>query len=179
MKKEIPCAAVSFNYQRTVQMTSTLVFIHGLESTSQGTKGLYFRQHFPEMIIEDYAGNFSQRMRKLSGILAGKDTLILVGSSYGGLMAAQFAVQNEERVRRLILLAPALNLPEFSPVIHHQLLIPAIIYHGTGDNIVDPYVVKSIAGKVFLHLEHHLVDDDHSLHSTFAALDWRKLLQPD
>jgi hypothetical protein len=26
-------------------------------------------------------------------------------------------------------------------------------------------------------LEHHLVDDDHSLHNTFTALDWRKLLQ--
>jgi pimeloyl-ACP methyl ester carboxylesterase len=158
-------------------MAPALVFIHGLESTAQGTKGLYFRQNFPEMIIEDYAGNFEQRMRKLSGVLAGKHGLILVGSSYGGLMAAQFTLQNEERVRKLILLAPALNLPEFSPDIHKPLQIPVIIYHGTDDNIVDPYIVKSIAGKVFHQLEHHLVSDDHSLHNTFIALDWRKLLQ--
>lgn len=160
-------------------MAPALVFIHGLESTAQGTKGQYFRQNFPDMIIEDYTGNFIQRMRKLSGILAGKHDLILVGSSYGGLMAAQFALQNEERVRKMILLAPALNLPEFSPDIHKQLQIPVIIYHGTDDNIVDPHIVKSIAGKVFPQLEHHLVDDDHSLHDTFAALDWPNLLQLD
>jgi predicted esterase YcpF (UPF0227 family) len=75
-------------------MATTLVFIHGLESTSQGTKGQYFQQNFPEMIIEDYTGDFAQRMRKLASVLAGKINLILVGSSYGGLMAAQFAIQN-------------------------------------------------------------------------------------
>jgi predicted esterase len=160
-------------------MVPVLVFIHGLESSARGTKGIYFRQNFPEMIIEDYAGNFAQRMRKLSGVLAGKHNLILVGSSYGGLMAVQFASQYEERVKKLILLAPALNLPEFGPDIHKLLQIPVVIYHGTDDNIVDPYIVKSIAGKVFSLLEHHLVDDDHSLHKTFPTLEWRKLLLQD
>ena len=157
-------------------MVTTLVFVHGLESTSQGTKGQFFRQYFPEMIIEDYAGDFAERMRILSGLLAGKDNLILVGSSYGGLMAAQFALQNEDRVQKMILLAPALNLPEFSPKAQQQLLLPVIIYHGTDDNIVDPYIVKSIAGKVFRQLEHHLVNDDHSLHRTFSLMDWNTLL---
>ena len=35
-------------------MTATRVFIHGLESTSQGTKGVYFRERYPDMIINDY-----------------------------------------------------------------------------------------------------------------------------
>ena len=160
-------------------MAPVSVFIHGLESTARGTKGLFFRHNFPEMIIEDYVGNFAQRMRKLSGILAGKNGLVLVGSSYGGLMAAQFALQNVERVKKLILLAPALNLPEFGPDIHKPISLPVIIYHGTDDNIVDPYIVKSIAGKAFSQLEHHLVDDDHSLQNTFTSLDWHKLLQSD
>jgi predicted esterase len=160
-------------------MAVNLVFIHGLESTSQGTKGRFFRRTFPEMIIEDYAGSFDQRMKKLSGLLAGKNDLILVGSSYGGLMAAQFALQNEKRVKRLILLAPALNVPEFCVRAQQQLHLPVIIYHGINDNIVDPYIVQRIAGKVFRQLEHHLVDDDHSLHNIFETLDWAKLLQPD
>ena len=158
-------------------MVKTLVFIHGLESTSQGVKGKFFRQYFPGMIIEDYTGNFAERMRKLSRLLAAKHNLILVGSSYGGLMAAQFALQNEKLVQKMILLAPALNLPEFSPTAQQQLNIPVIIYHGTDDNIVDPYAVKSIAGKVFRQLEHHLVKDDHSLHKTFPSLDWEKILE--
>ena len=158
-------------------MAAILVFIHGLESTSQGVKGQFFRKYFPEIILEDYTGNFDQRMRKLSGLLAGKNNLILVGSSYGGLMAAQFTLQNEDRVQKMILLAPALNLPEFSPTAGQPLHLPVIIYHGTNDNIVDPYIVKSIAGKVFRQLEHHLVCDDHSLTKTFPSLDWGKMLK--
>ena len=65
-------------------MENTLVFIHGLESTAQGTKGQFFRQFFPQMIIDDYTGDFAARMRKLDTLLSGKNDLILVGSSYGG-----------------------------------------------------------------------------------------------
>jgi len=158
-------------------MTDTLVFIHGLESTSQGTKGQFFRRHFPQMIVEDYFGDFNERMQKLAGLLAGKDNLILVGSSYGGLMAGQYALQNENRVRKMILLAPALMLPEFTPEAGKQLNIPVTIYHGTEDDVVDPYLVKSIAEKVFRRLEHHLVSDDHSLTKTFPSLNWGKLLK--
>lgn len=157
-------------------MNNQLVFIHGLESTAQGNKGQYFRQFFPQMIIEDYTGDFSTRMRKLEIILSGKNNLILVGSSYGGLMAVQYAMENENRVKKLILLAPALNLPEFSSKSYKQLQLPVIIHHGTDDDVVDPYIVKEIALKYFSNLEHHLVDDDHSLHKTFPVLDWKKLL---
>ncbi|MBI4766235.1 MAG: alpha/beta hydrolase [Deltaproteobacteria bacterium] len=81
-------------------MKPTGVFIHGLESTRRGTKGLFFRERYPDMIIEDYLGSFSQRMEKLEGLLAGKSHLILVGSSYGGLMAAVYACLHEERIKK-------------------------------------------------------------------------------
>ena len=160
-------------------MENTLVFIHGLESTAQGTKGQFFHQNFPQMLIENYTGDFSARMIKLSYLLNGKTNLIIVGSSYGGLMAVQYAMKNEIRVKKLILLAPALNLPEFSHNTHKQLQLTVIIYHGIDDNIVDPYIVKNIALKSFCTLEHHLVKDDHSLHNTFLVLDWQKLLEID
>ena len=160
-------------------MENTLVFIHGLESTAQGTKGQFFRQLFPQMIIEDYTGDFATRMRKLDSLLSGKSYLILVGSSYGGLMATQYAIDNEERVKKMILLAPALNLPEFKPPEHTKLHLPVIIYHGNNDDVVNPNIVKNIALKYFSNLEHHLVNDDHSLHITFPALDWTNLLLID
>jgi predicted esterase len=160
-------------------MENTLVFIHGLESTAQGTKGLFFRQFFPQMIIEDYTGDFTTRMRKLDSLLSDKNDLIIVGSSYGGLMATQYAIENENNVKKMILLAPALNLPEFKPLVHHKLPLPVIIYHGTDDDIVDPYAVKTMAIKYFSNLEHHLVDDDHPLHKTFPTLDWKNLLLID
>jgi len=160
-------------------MTNQLVFIHGLESTAQGTKGQFFRLFSPEMIIEDYTGDFETRMVKLRGLLADIADLMLIGSSYGGLMAAQYSIENEDRVKKIILLAPALHLPEFSPPLHKKLQIPIIIYHGTGDDVVDPYKVKKIAQKYFSNLEHHFVDDDHPLRKTFPLINWKELLRGD
>lgn len=155
----------------------TPVFIHGLESTSQGTKGQYFRKLFPQMIIEDYTGDFETRMTKLKAILSGRNDLILVGSSYGGLMAARFALDDESRVRKLILLAPALNIEGFENAVKQKLQLPVILYHGTKDDVVDPQAVKHIAQKSFARLEHHFVEDDHPLSKFFAKLPWPMLLQ--
>jgi len=157
-------------------MANTLVFIHGLESTAQGMKGRFFARNFPEMIIEDFTGNLDTRMSKLKKILAGKQDLIIVGSSYGGLMGVQFAMEHEKSVKKLILLAPALNLPEFPKDFAKKLGMPVIIYHGKNDDVVDPYQVRKIASEIFTSYEHYLVEDDHPLHKTFAEINWHKLL---
>lgn len=160
-------------------MKKTLVFIHGLESTSRGNKAQYFRKSFPEMIIEDYTGNLETRMQKLRRILNGKNDLILVGSSYGGLMAAQFALEEESRVQKLILLAPALDIEGFEKAVVKKLHMPVILYHGTRDNVVNPHAVKKIAENTFTHLEHHFVDDDHPLGDIFPTLPWPRLLEEE
>ena len=157
-------------------MKNTLVFIHGLESTAQGTKAQYFRKLFPQMIIEDYTGDFQKRMQKLNSLLGGLDNLILVGSSFGGLMAAWFALENEPRVKKLILLAPALILEGFENAANRKLQIPVILYHGIKDDVVNPDKVKKIAEKTFARLEYHLVDDDHPLSNVFPTINWQKLL---
>ena len=94
-------------------------------------------------------------------------------------MATQYSIENEAMVKKMILLAPALNLPELRPPELTKLHLPVIIYHGTDDNIVDPYTVKTIARKYFSNLEHHFVDDDHSLHKTFPLINWKELLIED
>jgi len=157
-------------------MNTTRVFIHRLESTGRGTKGSYFRERYPDMIIEDYFGNFQERMETLEALLALKSGLILVGSSYGGLMAATYACLHTERVDKLILLAPALHLPEFDPCLGKKLPMPVTIFHGNKDEVVPLSAVREIAEGVFTHLTFTVVEDDHSLHDTFAALDWDALL---
>ncbi len=160
-------------------MNNVLVFIHGLESSALGTKGQYFRQHFPHMIIEDFTGDFKARMNKLNAILRGKENLIIVSSSYGGAMAVQYALDNEKNIRKLILLAPALHLNELFLPLNKVFRVPVIIYHGLQDNVVEPYLVEKIARKCFVNLQHHFVEDDHSLHDTFPLLDWRTILETD
>jgi pimeloyl-ACP methyl ester carboxylesterase len=155
----------------------TRVFIHGLESSGTGTKGIFFRDKYSDMIIEDFVGAFKDRMEKLNRILSGKAPLILVGSSYGGLMAAVYAFNSEKSMKKLILLAPALDLYEFEPYLVRRLHIPVVVYHGRDDDVVSPASVQDIARTAFANLEYHLVDDDHSLHRTFGLMSWDDLLK--
>jgi len=152
------------------------VFIHGLEGSSQGTKGTFFRKRYPDMIIEDYPGSLGDRMNKLRGILSDKSDIVLVGSSYGGLMAAMYACDNEHKIKRLILLAPALNLEEFKPYLNRKIGVPVILYHGSRDDVVPLKQVHVIASKIFQNLSHHIVDDDHPLSETFTSFGWDNLL---
>jgi len=157
----------------------TRVFIHGLDSSSRGTKGSYFRERYPQMIMEDYSGSLDERMEKLNGDLAGKENLILVGSSYGGLMAALFACRHETIVRRLILLAPALGHGDFGARFAQPALIPVVLYHGRFDDVVPAEPTRRTAARLFANLEYHLVEDDHNLHRIFPMLDWNGLLEID
>lgn len=158
-------------------MSLTRVFIHGLESSSQGTKGLFFRSKYPDMIVEDFIGSFHERMDKLNTLLINKSDLIIVGSSYGGLMATVFAFNNHDKIKKIILLAPALNIEEFLMLYRDKKLhIPVTIYHGRDDDVVPPLPVYDIARMIFTKLQHYMVDDDHSLHRTFSLMDWDVLL---
>ena len=158
-------------------MQPTRAFIHGLESTGRGTKGVFFRERYPEMIIEDFWGSFQERMERLETFLAGKDDLLLIGSSYGGLMAAVYACLNEERVKKLILLAPALHLDPYKPYLKRKLHMPIAIFHGLRDDVVPLEAVRAIAGQLFVNHTFEALDDDHSLHATFTTLDWDTLLR--
>jgi pimeloyl-ACP methyl ester carboxylesterase len=157
-------------------MKPTRAFIHGLESSSRGTKGAFFRERYPDMIIEDFSGSFSERIKKLESLLAEKNDLILVGSSYGGLMAAVHACLHEERVKKLILLAPALHLEPYLPYRNKKLYIPIVLFHGLQDDVVPLSAVRAIAEQSFVNHKFNAVADDHSLHATFAALEWDTLL---
>jgi pimeloyl-ACP methyl ester carboxylesterase len=159
-------------------MKPARAFIHGLESSGWGTKGMFFRERYPGMIIEDFDGPFAQRMEKLERLLVKNDDLILVGSSYGGLMAAVYACLHEERVKKLILLAPALHLEPFQPYLDKKLKIPIALFHGLQDEVVPLEAVRTIAEKSFANHTFTALDDDHSLHRTFASLDWGTLLAP-
>jgi predicted esterase len=157
-------------------MLPTRVFIHGLESSSQGTKGMFFRARFPDMVMEDYSGLFHQRMEQLETFLAGRNNLILVGSSFGGLMAASYASLHEECVKKLVLLAPALHLDVFIPYANRKLLIPVDIFHGLRDDVVPLAAVRKISEQVYTNCTFTVLEDDHSLHDTFPLLEWDNLL---
>ena len=155
---------------------SVKIFIHGLESSNKGTKAVFFHEKFPGMIIPTFTGDLQERMEKLKKLLSGKSDLILTGSSFGGLMASLFAMGNESRVKKMVLLAPAINLIENVAHKNRIISIPVVIYHGREDMVIPLAQVKTIAEKIFQNLTFNVVNDDHFLHKTFKSIDWQDLL---
>ena len=152
------------------------IFLHGLESSSKGAKATFLRDLYPDIKIPDFAGSLFERMAALHAVLAGQENIILVGSSFGGLMATIFAMKKSQAVRRIVLLAPALNFPEFSRYTMQRIDIPTWMIIGRDDTVTPPEKVVPMAGKIFSVLHYDEVDDDHMLARTFRKLDWKTLL---
>jgi pimeloyl-ACP methyl ester carboxylesterase len=154
-----------------------ILYLHGLESNSQTYKAALIRAVYPDLIAPDFTGSLDERMKQLYTILGRDSNWTLIGSSYGGLMSALFTTQHPTQVRKQILLAPALMLPEFAEHLPAPVEVPTIIIHGRQDIIVPIETNKPLAEKVFRNLEYRLVDDDHRLHQTAARMDWKALIQ--
>lgn len=154
-----------------------LIYLHGLESTSQSGKARLFAQKFPGMLTPDFTGSFDERMRQLYPILGGASMWTIIGSSYGGLMGATFTHDHPDQVLKLVLLAPALTLPEFAsrPDLK-PVPVPTVIVHGRQDDVVPLEAVRALAEKTFTHLTYYEVDDGHRLHKAFEELDWEGII---
>jgi pimeloyl-ACP methyl ester carboxylesterase len=152
------------------------IFLHGLESSSRGAKAAFLRDLYPDMKIPDFTGTLSERMASLHHILAGRKNIMLIGSSFGGLMATIFAMENKAAVDRIVLLAPALNFSEFSGYTMQRVDIPAWMIIGRDDTVTPAEKVVPLARRIFAALHYDEADDDHMLARTFRKLDWKTML---
>ena len=152
-----------------------IFFLHGLDSSGQGNKGRFFAEHFPHIHCPNFEGTLANRLRQLTGLCQGLSNLILVGSSFGGLMATCYAGECPAKVARLILLAPALNFQEFHPPVE-KLQVPTLLVIGNEDTVTPPAQVIPLAKQTFSNLTIHKEEDDHMLHKTFVNMAWHELL---
>lgn len=154
-----------------------MIFLHGLESSSQTYKASVIRNSFPELIVPDFTGPLEERMQALYPILGDTKDWTIIGSSFGGLMGAIFTCERPDQVRKQVLLAPALTLPEFASYPSREpVSVPTTIIHGTQDDVVPLEPVRKIAQKVFTNLTYHIVDDNHRLRAATDTLDWKEIL---
>ncbi len=157
--------------------TSRLIYLHGLESDSNSGKARLFREWFPGMLTPDFKGSLEERMTQLEPLLAPKQDWTIIGSSFGGLMGTIYACKHPARVRKLILLAPALLRDPFASYLDLEpVSVPTILIHGTQDDVVPLEPVREIAQQLFTDLTCITVEDDHRLHKTVQELDWKHLL---
>ncbi len=152
-----------------------IIFLHGLDSSGKGTKGRFFHTHFPHVLCPDFHGTLDDRMAQLSDLCRDKADLMLIGSSFGGLMASLYALRFPEKTARLILLAPALNFGGFQPPAE-KIQVKTRVIIGTKDTVTPPAKVIPLARQTFAHLHVDEMDDDHLLHESMIALPWHELL---
>jgi len=153
-----------------------LLFIHGLEGSSQGVKAKLLRGLFPDIIIPDFRGSLAQRMDYLDSMVTSNQIWTIIGSSFGGLMGALIANRFPSSVRKLVLLAPALVWPEFARLPNTSISVPTVIYHGMDDRVIPIGGVRQLAERIFTDLDFQSVDDDHGLYETSQNINWGSLL---
>ena len=165
---------------------SNIIFIHGLESSGQGFKGNLLRKELPGCLTPNFKEFtekikfqklLDERMTQLKSILKKKESWIIIGSSFGGMMGALYTSRFPEKVDQLILLAPALAVPDLDPKVISPINVPVVIYHGIHDKVISLKSVRSRAERIFLDLKFNEVDDDHMLHSTVTKINWKKLIR--
>lgn len=143
-----------------------LAFFHGLESGPHGTKyealqSLPLGVQAPDF---RFAPTLDQRMA-IARAWLGSDPAFIVGSSFGGLVAARLAQEHPDLVRGYLLCAPAVHTPEgkaIQTVPHH-----AAILHGLNDDVIPIHESRDFAAKFGIPLVQ--VIDDHRL---TQSLDW-------
>lgn len=157
---------------------SKIIYLHGLESSSQSGKARQFAEKFPGMLTPDFTGSFEERMQQLKPILGRKKNWIIIGSSFGGLMGTVFTCKHPSQVQKLILLAPALLREQFASYLDLEpVSVPTVIIHGMLDDVVPMEPVRAIADTLFTNMQHIVVDDGHRLHKAFEEIDWEEILE--
>jgi len=109
----------------------TVLYLHGFASSPQSSKATYLARRFaehgiaivtPDLNLPDFSSLTVSRMLEQAGqaladLPAGP--VAVIGSSLGGFVAVQTALQHPDRVAALVLLAPALD---FAPSIRSRPL---------------------------------------------------------
>ena len=153
-------------------MSPQLIFLHGLESEPGGSKFLTLQSLGLGDVLEPDCSKLivpDERFRVVEAALAGHPRLVLVGSSFGGLMALKFAAAHPEQVAAMVLCAPAVHRPEpgWRPP-RVNLTIPVRVLPGPQDDIVPLAAVEAYCVANGLPLTG--VDDNHRLSASHEVM---------
>ena len=151
-----------------------LIWAHGLWGSPNGSKVTAIRESGIEVLSPDFNNmELEERVEILNNLVA-KEKVVLAGSSYGGLACALVAQQYPEQIKGMLLLAPALHLPE-SPNDDPEKLIapndfPITIIHSVTDEIVPISASKDYVERSGNNLRLIEVEDSHVLENSFSLI---------
>ena len=110
-----------------------VLFVHGLESSPKGTKAVYLANEFETLTPPMNTGDFEACMAQQAAAIKAFKPDVVVGSSFGGLVAVQLLASGAWSGPTLLLaqasfrLDPDASLPEG---------VPVLLVHGTRDEII-------------------------------------------
>ena len=147
-------------------MDRKIMFFHGLESGPHGRKYHALREHF-DVVSPNFEGqDIVERLATAEALTQDATDLIVVGSSYGGLLAALLYARHPERFYGYVLAAPALMLADEAEI--GSMPSNAVVVHGTRDDVVALEPVKEICARHGIEIVE--VDDDHRLAASLDVL---------
>ena len=157
-----------------------LCFLHGLDSSPQGTKASFLRAYDSRCLIPNLPPDINERLKVLEHGL--RAPVLLVGSSLGGLTALMYAMSHPEMVHGLVLLAPAVGTKveglftgEHKRIMSSVYIprgIPTVVIAGFRDEVIP---LSSIRGMIErspdpANIQLLEVDDDHDLHKSLDLM---------
>lgn len=145
----------------------TIYFFHGLESGPIGTKSKRLMEEF-DVVSPDFEGmmDIDERLEKAERLTRGEADTILVGSSFGGLLAALLYAEHPGRFRTYVLMAPALYLDAAERV--DKMPPGAVVIHGRDDEVVPIDQVRAFCAD--FDVEFVEVEDGHRLHGSLDLM---------
>ncbi len=145
---------------------TTVHFFHGRESTPHGTKYRRLSESL-DVVSPDFQNmDIWERVEKAERLTEGMTDLVIVGSSYGGLLTALLYSRHPERFRGYVLMAPALHLDAAEQVEH--MPDNAVVIHGVNDEIVPVDAVREKCAQFGVEVTE--VDDNHRLHESLVLM---------
>lgn len=138
---------------------SILYFFHGLESGPHGSKYRRLSESYCVFSPDFRDMDIWERLKKTELETQRMQNLIIVGSSYGGLLASLLYSRHPERIRGLVLMAPALYQEAATQV--EQMPADAVVIHARKDEVVPIAPVREQCARHGIKITE--VDDNHRL----------------
>jgi len=153
-----------------------LCFLHGLDSSPQGTKASFLRAYDSRCLIPNLPPDINERLKVLEHGL--REPMLIVGSSLGGLTALMYAMSHPEMVHGLVLLAPAVGTKveglftgEHKRIMSSVYIpqeIPTVVIAGFRDEVIPLSSIRAMIERSPdpANIQLLEVDDDHDLHKS-------------
>ena len=151
-----------------------LVWAHGLWGSPNGSKITAIRESGIEVIAPDFNEmELIDRVELIEEKIEAGD-FVLAGSSWGGLACALAAQRKPDRIKGLLLLAPALHFPEPPNNNPKDLVAPnnitVIIIHSVEDDIVPISASKDYIERSEDNVKLIEVKDNHVLENSIELI---------